>query len=420
MDAISRLEKYPHLLDDIFLNLSRETLLKVDEIWPSWEMMANCDYFWKKRWLKNLADLPTWRTLVNRMEYANPELFIRIIKGNVGIYRYACDYVEQNMQRVCKFNMKKPQLLCKLDISAFKVNGSHIFIADSHVVLIINRWTGKFVKELRLFDNYLMRSTATDLQLNDQLLAVKLLNGQIRIYNLADYELVGVLNDATDGFPYSAGFHLGDDILISSNKSLNRKSLSVQVRQLNSSTGHFVLGENRIFVVDFGRSTFKEKIYCDPNYVIIDVNCAVERVITVFDRQSLNQVRQRKVPIGKLLIKRQCHNGVIIIDTAAWHIDRDVIEPIVDDVNIGAHLYSAVLDHFPDFKFVLRRDPSDYVALSVLPIDSRKSSQMPFSSVPSYMILPGVRYLKSDKCFFDGVQLFYHFERQMNVVNVLL
>lgn len=385
MDALSRLEGHAHVLDDILRTLSYAALLEAEKVSPLWKRMIRHHYvaIWRGYWHNQLVVSTKWKMLSARLEHTQPELFDRMRAGDVSTYRQVCHHIEQNVGQMLECDLKKHRIYqtsskhLNLKGRMFRVNESSVFIGAHRKVIIVNRWTAEFVKELDM-----PFSCAIDLKLNESVLAVKLFGDSIVFYDLVHYNKIQVVKDLVGDYPYYRGFCLGSDFVATLATSRNKRALGINVRRVNASTRLYGPDIDMTAVAHFDTEFWNEKFYLDGNFLIVDVfsrDC-LTRVIKVFHAATLQQIRERtfRTLVWGMTLKQECHRGHIVVNhvtddyggpyLAVWNVEQDTVRPIAQLPPLhtkSCFLYSAAMTHYPNQQFVLRKSYQEEVTLSM-------------------------------------------------------
>lgn len=440
-DVLSRLDGYPHLLKQIFIGLHYRTLLEAEKVSSSWKQIVSTPDIWKSKWDRNQKVSPIWKILTTRMKYVNPKLFKRVKERDDFIYRHAYDYVEQNIQQIGKLSVDIHHPFIKKGTNwgflPFCVNKKNVYISDGRYLVVVNRWT-KTLKTVKLDLSVLDR--VCDMQLNNQFLAIELLNGRIILYNIKTYKRYQAIKDRTPNFPLHIGFCLGSGILATLYSSNDTQSLKINVRGWNSSVGKFGPDIEKViylpyeFQLGYAGLSFKDKIYLDDKFLIVDVLdwTISRRIITVFDRKSLQQIRQRTFSfeyMKRYKIKKECCNGVIIVEMgysekgpgfAAWNIEEDTIQKITNlpTLSVNSDSYVASMNHNPNYVFIFNKTECGYASMDVLSPEGWRHNEtycqmQSFSN--SFRFFDKHRYYYCNMYYFDGVQFMFVDEGEADV-----
>ena len=421
-DPLTRLKACPHLLEQIFAVLNHSGMSNAESVCLPWKRMIHDHYItvWKKKWDRNMALSSFWKTLAARMEYCNQELFDRIKRGELSIYRRACDYMDQKIKRIGKrrvmlqhFFIQPERMFC---LFSFRVSERYLYLGLPHIILIINRWTRQLVNQLDIHN-----FTASDVQLSDRHIGVKLHQGDIVIFDIHTHEQLQMVNNNNESFPCFCDFRFWGDLLVYLVLSDSRNSFTINLRRFNPTTQLFSPEIERMTVLYFDFEVWSYEIYLDENRLFVDVYSEHEwgRIITVFDLGSLELIRQRTFSSSpRFGIKRECNSGVVIVETVsadnetclgAWNVEKDTVQPISSPL-VGAtfnYSYTAAMNLNPNYQFVIRDNFYGKAKLEVFPsTEWRCQDDCPtINGISKY--LAGVTLFNWHKIYFDGVQLIF-------------
>lgn len=428
-DASIQLMRCPHLLRKIFNSVSYASLLKAENVSPLWKQMISMPIIWRRMWRQYKTKSLTWKTLASRLKHENPKWFGEMKEG--GAYRQACGYVDRHIQQHAYLQVTRQHFHLVPNIKTFAVNHKHLYIGLDARVMVINRWTKDLVKEIDISDNW-----HNDLQLNDQVLALKLSWGTIIIIDLKTHETIQRIVDEGDwdSESGSGSFFLGSDVLINMKKFQNDLLLVCNIQQWDPSARQFGPVVKRIPVYS-GIETRRERVYLDQQHLIVDVRSVHSpiRIISVYNPVSMKPIRRKVFHTWNLdygHIKEECHHRVIVVEDisetgdaflVAWNIKEDSICEIANvslTCNNSRFLYSSAMDNHPDHQFILSERSIEEVNVNVFSVDGRRSSSDQNTTLTSFTryflineIVLDTRYL-----YFDGVQCIFKNEMGFNFV----
>ena len=448
MDALSRLNEYPHLLDQILISLNHSAVSTAESVSLPWKRMIHHHInVWKKKWNKNLALSSLWKILAARMEYCHPELFDEIKRGELSIYRQACDYMDQNVRAVLECHLENYPSYPGFRIfnnATFKVDERYVYIATGEGIMVINRWTRQLMKQLDFFDE----KTLTDLQKSGQYLVVKsFIGGIVIIYDTETCMRIQTVSDHTEDFRFSSDFYLRWDCLVNATMSKDKRSLMINLRRLNPATGVFGPHIEKTTVIRLDSLCWGKEICFDEKYLVVDMDSEdfSARIIKVYDMESFELIRERTFAhSSNIVIKRECHDGVIVVlmgtdDTgrylAAWNLENDLIQPIIefssplfengiqqsDDTPPTCQVYSGAVDYNSGYQFVVwdnRADHPQEYQFNIKPfrVPSRRSTDdcLPMTTRTTPLPWAHASYPFFDpRFYFDGIQCIFELDEKL-------
>jgi len=431
---LSQLRKFPHLLEKIFTALSYKSILEAEKVSPLWEEMLSRSNVWEKLWRHS----PTREILATRLQYLQPELFERVVKGDV---RPAVKYVEENIEQILDLSIKSHCSIKSSGWNVFKmrVNAKHVYIATYEKIIIVHRWTKQLIKEMSSIveSHYCIY----DIQLTKLYFVVKLYDGLILIYNLETYELVQTFNDRIDGRSPAHKFGIGGNILVNLQSSEDKRYLFINFRRFNPSTNKFnTWVEKRIRARFMSQiNPYDVEIYFDGKYAIIDVYCKdlsgnPSRVIIAVSLNLMEVVGKRRFPRmteNHDIIKRECHNSIILVENtsadgaflAAWNLEKNTVEPVHNPYSIireGRIIFSAAMSCNPSCQFILYISDDDNVNMNVFSVEGRGHGKNSFEVNNSCERLPILLPLNNQRVtYFDGLQLIIHREVKLTFIEFI-
>ena len=439
-NVLSQLGGYPHLVKEIFSQISISTLINAERVSPCWQDLIQFYYNIDcgRKWERLLVS-PTKKVLAARLAYKNWKLNKRMKNGDASAYSEAYKHLEKHCEQMLQCEVRRLHgckfvVMCdRFSYTGLEVDERNVYIGinRSHhnqsicgSILIINRWTGKLANELFHPRNY---PSVGRVHSNDQVLAIKFSVGEILVYDAINHMMVQVINDKTLEFPFIGLFCIERDILANMELSFDRRTMAISVRRQDSSTGLFGPHIEAKTVLSFESvSNDYPEIYLDKQLLFVDVYSKdwSKRIITVFDVKSLKQVRRRTFRTsmnGRSPVKRECHDGVIVVEDfvnknqlflAAWHVEEDTVKFITNCTSAlyrSHRFYSATLAHTPSYQFILAYShpfENNMVNLEVLPVEGRQRSQdspMMRSISKTIPVNPVLLY----NTHFDGVQCIF-------------
>lgn len=431
MDALSQLNRIPHLLSEVLGGMSIPALLEAEKVSQQWKHIISTHNIWKEKWQSSMVS-PTWKLLAVRLEHTNPALLAGTKESREGAtYREACASVQQDIGGMERCRMKTEEVcnLSRAMIGAgIRANERNVYIGDGTRVIVVNRWTRQVVPgdSKHHFPFWIQ-----DFQLNDRYIFVQSNNGSIVIKDLSSYEQIQEVSDFFDDYPFPTGFRVAGDILINSMLSIDLKSLMVVMRRWDPSAVQFGPAIDRAVVIDdfeMNLWLFSSQIYLHRNLLVADAYSkdGSKRMIKIIDLDSDDQlVRQKTFDVTRISsdgIKQECHSGVIIVEAgskcaehcqlAEWNVEEDTIRPVCS--------LPSKPNSFDAFgSFVLDEGLRETVNFRRLPIDDWRSCKN--SAVKAHLMahtLPraGGFNQRRNRFYFDGVQFFWISGTKLNLI----
>ena len=405
-DIISRLEMFPHVLENIFQYLDVATTLETAKVSTTWQRLLTNTNLWKWAWKKNVSMSlswkilssgiepnrpqlwarmkeddsysyheacryvekkisPTWKILLLRMEHLRPELRERMQEGDSSSYHEACRYVEENTQQIAQCGMKNFNFQALADDSSLncipstlRMNEKYVCIGGGGKIRIFDRWNRQLLK------GFLGSSGVVwDMQLNERFLAVQLnynkdpynqidvfdVQKRVFIQKLGSHQSFGI--SSSDDFAIE--FALGLDIIVISGLSMQLGHLMVDVYRWDRSTGRFLIFGDRLNVTLVDNRFTLSRIYVDENYLIVDLSLSGLRLIKVFGLETIQLLRERQFEENQD-IRKEYHDHGIVVQTrtaegrpcvARWDVNKDTVQPMAD--HPSQFLYSFAMSRHP-------------------------------------------------------------------------
>ena len=144
-----------------------------------------------------------------------------------------------------------------------------------------------------------------------------------------------------------------------------------------------------------------------------------DRIITIFDVDSMKIIRQRTYEYSSYRVKSECHNGIIIVPMvrerhsyrlANWNVAEDTVQLTTElpyltyRNNIGltiadgtlptrpiSRLYTAAVDYSPSYQCVLVKCEDGHYFFNTYLIKDRERNKRPFLLVGGMKFLPSYK-----------------------------
>ena len=444
MDALCRLKGYPYILDEILANINQKSLSEAEKASLAWKEIVQNHYmtFWKRK----VRISPTWKMLAARAEHIHP--FNQTERGDASYFAKVLKSAKESIKEMDTVKLVHSYNYWRNLFERegmFAVNEKYVFFSCWGNVIIINRWTRELVKELEVSDE----DHVTGLQLNGSLLAVSLYNGSIIIYDHQTLQQIQVMDDQIEsGIP--AAFRLGCDKLVTTWEREDDRSLIIILRRLNSLTGLFDKKEVTRLPSNF-EICFSD-VYFDDKFLIVELydEGMYNRVIVVFDTDTMKKIQQKTFQhCSDIRIKRECHNGIIIVMVAepdyeletihleAWDIVKNTLKRITKssltyiryaiqnstefDVSFVDYVYSGAVDSNPNYQFLVSKSRDDgQWYLEVDFVGGRRHEEEPFPLKRISTFLPTfINLVDQRRFYFDGLQCIYQIENKIIFLDFL-
>ena len=324
------------------------------------------------------------------------------------------DRMRKERVELFQLNVKKSFALETHNYDAlFRVNGKCVYVTEEKETKIYNRWTRRSVKRLKGLKknpwSYVM-----DVQLNERLIAVQAQH-QSGSCSIEIYDLENLNHIQTVASEYFSYFCLGSNVLITCERSVqDDQSLIMRVYRWNPFSVQFVDMETQRLLA--GRYPCS-RIYVDRKYLIVDLRTNNDRLIQVFNLETLQQVRERRFTWNHH-IRREYSDGGIVVETqdciALWDVDKDIVEPIAD--HPSDFYYSFAMSYHP-YQIVIDHNTKNQLGFLKRPSSNSSTNSTLVPPIPPKMTIPcEVDGCPSDVrgghfCYFDGVQLVYRAEK---------
>ena len=404
---IDGLLNHPHLIEHICYGLSCKTLSECEKVSPVWNQMLYTLSIWRKKWKMNTTVSTRWRMLSTRLQHTRPALFYRMKEGDISSYQEACNYVEQNIRQIFHCSIKSHTFYdLKHDwidersstrgSALGHVDDRNIYFGRSDgAIEIVNRWTGSFVNRLVSPFHF---ASLRDFQLNDKFLISMFTNGKIVVYDLASLQMIQSICDFQTGYRRFGGFCLVNDNLVNLVSSKDGKSVLINRRQWNPSTGKFGPEIKNSIVNEYRRITFFKKVYSDGKFLILDTEQMWERIIQVFDLESLQMVRQLSCSCrysSSHFIKSEYCNGEIVVENVspkgehyleAWNVEKNVVRPITNHPMFRKNdkmSYSAVMNQHSNCRILIRQC-DQILKLHAFELEDKRCGETRLKRRPNY------------------------------------
>ena len=346
---LAKFARFPHLLEQVLLDLNTKALLAIDGL-SSWleETQPIVSNIWKIHLRRNSKDSIIWRTLKARMQYTHREIWTGMRRDEADSYYQACQIIQEMIDNhgdnfnVSAFHTqpKREKVIeLKGQVSAVEKNEYNIFIGfTSGVVEVRNRWTLGLISRINTGFQ-----PVKNIQLNDWAFLVNFHSGDAKMYDLVTLNLMHSCPKVSRDNRRNIGYCLGPSCLYNSKLSeIDSMTINISVQRIIAQSGAraWTLGpvEAHDNCISMGypiSPTEETYLYVDGKFLLIDVasNGLSQRSVLVVDAESLQRIYQR-IWWQEVVSPRRSYSGVIIVTDSEqklvfWDLKKNKMEEIV-------------------------------------------------------------------------------------------